>query len=149
VNPQTEGGWYELTVCERGEMKQDVEVSADQMQSALDADGHIALYIQFDTNKAVIKPESKSVIDEIVKLLGNKADLKVSIEGHTDSTGDPKKAKKLSEDRAMAVVTALTKAGVDKKRLKTAGWGATKPIADNDSDEGRAKNRRVELVKVD
>ncbi len=149
ISTNAEGAWYDLIACERGEMKQDVEVTAEAMQTALDADGHIALYINFDTNKATIKPESKPVVDEVVKLLTGQPELKLSIEGHTDDTGDPKKATKLSAERAKAVMAALVKAGVDGKRLKTAGLGAAKPIADNTTDEGRAKNRRVELVKID
>ena len=149
VLPGDDGDWYEMVVCERGEMKQDVTVSAGQMLSALDSDGHIALYILFDSNKAIIKAESEPIIAEIVKLMNDNEPLKLSVEGHTDSSGDAKLAKKLSEDRAKAVVKAVTKAGIDASRLKTAGWGASKPVADNSSEDGRAKNRRVELVKLE
>jgi OOP family OmpA-OmpF porin len=67
---------------------------------------------------------------------------------YVNNTGDPKKAEKLSTDRAKAVMVALVKAGVDGKRLETAGFGAKKPLADNATEEGRAKNRRLELVKA-
>ncbi len=117
------------------------------MLDALNKDGFIALYINFDTNKATIRPESKTIVDQIVKLLKENPGLKVSIEGHTDSTGTPVKNKKLSLERAQSVVNALTAAGVDKKRLSAVGWGQEKPVADNRSEEGKAKNRRVEIVK--
>ncbi len=74
-------------------------------------------------------------------------DLKIGVEGHTDNVGDPKKNKILSEDRAKAVVSAIVKQVIDASRLSASGFGHEKPIADNATDEGRAKNRRVELVK--
>ncbi len=73
--------------------------------------------------------------------------LRVSIEGHTDNVGDPAANKKLSSDRANAVMNALIAKGIDKSRLSSVGWGQEKPVADNGTDEGRAKNRRVEIVK--
>jgi OOP family OmpA-OmpF porin len=82
-----------------------------------------------------------------VKLLKDNPGLKVGIEGHTDSTGTPARNKTLSQQRAESVVSALVKAGIDAKRLSTAGWGQDKPIADNKTEEGKAKNRRVEIVK--
>jgi OmpA-OmpF porin, OOP family len=149
VTPRNDGVWYELTAMEVGEMKQDVSVSADDMSAALGSEGHIALYINFEANKATILPDSQGVIDEIHKLLSSNESLKVALEGHTDNTGDAKLAQKLSEDRAKAVQAALVKKGIAKPRIATRGFGPKKPIADNSSEEGRAKNRRVELVKVE
>lgn len=123
-------------------------IKADEMKKELDAKGHIALYINFDTDKATIKSESQPVIDEIQKLLTSNAGLKVAIEGHTDNSGEAAHNKKLSEDRAGAVKTALTGKGIDAGRLQAKGLGADKPIADNNSEEGKAKNRRVEIVKI-
>ena len=74
--------------------------------------------------------------------------LKISIEGHTDSTGTAVRNKTLSQQRAESVVSALVKAGIDAKRLSAKGWGQDNPIADNKTEEGRAKNRRVEIVKM-
>jgi outer membrane protein OmpA-like peptidoglycan-associated protein len=74
-------------------------------------------------------------------------ELKISVEGHTDSVGTPEKNKILSTDRAKAVVSAITKEGIDAQRLSSAGFGQDKPIGDNSTEEGKAKNRRVELVK--
>jgi OmpA-OmpF porin, OOP family len=139
------GRWYDITVVERQAMKQ--EVSFNSFLDELNATGHVALYINFDTGKAEIKPDSKDTIDKVVSMLKGTPDLKVSIEGHTDNVGDAQKNKVLSEDRAKAVKEALVKAGIETERLTTAGFGQEKPIADNATDEGKAKNRRVELVK--
>ena len=136
---------YQMTVVEREAMKQDV--SASGLLAALNAEGHVAIYINFDTNRADIKPESRPVIDQVVAMLKENPGLSLSVEGHTDTTGAPEKNKVLSQQRAKAVVTALVGAGIDAKRLSAVGLGQEKPIADNSSEEGRAKNRRVELVK--
>lgn len=144
----TQKGHYYLTVVERKAL--DVKASllpAEEMKKALDAAGHVTLYINFDFNKADIKPDSQPIIDEIVKLLNTSSDLRLTIEGHTDNVGTPDYNRKLSDDRARAVVAALTARGIASSRLNSAGFGQDNPIADNNSEEGRAKNRRVELVK--
>ncbi|WP_166920008.1 OmpA family protein [Flavobacterium poyangense] len=123
-------------------------IKADAIKKELETKGHIALYINFDTDKATIKTESLSIVDEIQKLLTSNPNLKIAIEGHTDNSGVPARNKKLSEDRANAVKTALTSKGISAARLQTKGWGADKPIADNTSEENKAKNRRVEIVKL-
>jgi outer membrane protein OmpA-like peptidoglycan-associated protein len=138
-------GTYVITVLEKETMKQDV--TASSMLDALNREGHIALYINFDTGKSTIKPESKPIINQIVEMLKANPDLKVNVEGHTDNTGDPKSNKTLSDERAKAVVSAIVAQGIEAKRLSAAGYGQDKPIADNKTEEGRAKNRRVELVK--
>jgi outer membrane protein OmpA-like peptidoglycan-associated protein len=139
------GDSYTLIIVEKKAMVQDITASA--MLDALNKQGFMALYINFDTNKATVKPDSKPIIDEMVTLLKGNPDLKVSVEGHTDSTGTPAKNKTLSQERAQSVVNALVGAGIDKKRLNAVGWGQDNPIADNRTEEGKAKNRRVEIVK--
>ena len=139
-----DGEGYDLTVLEKKGMEQDI--TANAMLDALNKDGFIALYINFDTNKATIKPESKPIVDQIVLLLKHNLTLKVSVEGHTDNTGAPARNKTLSQERAQSVMNALTTAGID-KRLSAVGWGQDKPMADNKTEEGKAKNRRVEIVK--
>jgi len=139
------GNDYTLTMIEREAMKQNV--TASDMLNALNTQGHVTLYINFDTGKSVIKPESQPVIDQIVSLMKDNPDIKLGVEGHTDNVGDPKKNKILSENRAKAVVSAIVKQGVNASRLSAAGFGQDKPIANNNTEEGRAKNRRVELVK--
>lgn len=122
-------------------------VTADAMQSQLASAGHVALYINFDTDKASIRPDGKPAVDEIAKLLQKDPSLKLTIEGHTDNVGDPAHNKTLSQQRADAVMGSLLAAGIAKERLSTVGLGDTKPVADNKDEAGRAKNRRVELVK--
>jgi OOP family OmpA-OmpF porin len=134
-----------LTVLESGEMAQ--EVTASDMLDALNKDGYMALYINFDTGKSDIKPESQSIIAQIVALLENNPSIKLSVEGHTDNVGNSQNNKTLSEQRAKAVVAAVVSQGINASRLSAVGWGQEKPIADNRSEEGRAKNRRVEIVK--
>jgi outer membrane protein OmpA-like peptidoglycan-associated protein len=112
-------------------------------------DGKIITYgITFDVGKSTIKPESMGEINRIVKLMQDNPDLKFSVEGHTDNTGNADANQALSEARSKAVVDKLIEMGIAKDRLQSAGKGQTSPLADNDTDEGRAKNRRVEFVKI-
>lgn len=104
--------------------------------------------IMFDVNKAILKPESMGVINEIAALMKEHQDLKFSIEGHTDSDGDDSLNLKLSEQRATAVKEALANAGIDGSRMQVKGMGESKPVSDNTSPEGKANNRRVEFVKI-
>ncbi|MDR3379934.1 OmpA family protein [Cupriavidus basilensis] len=143
------GGYTQIITVTEGQMKTVVGlVKADDMQKALDEKGHIALYLNFDTDKAAIRQDDQPVIDEIGKLLDKAPTLKLSIDGHTDNVGDEKHNQQLSKKRAEAVAAALIAKGVDKSRVRAEGFGASKPIADNASEEGRGKNRRVELVRV-
>jgi OmpA-OmpF porin, OOP family len=140
-----EGRNYELVIVEMEAMTQ--EVTADAMYDALNKDGFIALYINFDTGKSEIKPESMGTIEQIATVLKAHPDLKVSIEGHTDNVGTPQSNKTLSQQRAKSVMSAVAQKGVSVNRMTAVGWGQEKPIADNRSEEGKAKNRRVEVVK--
>jgi outer membrane protein OmpA-like peptidoglycan-associated protein len=117
------------------------------LKAALDKTGHVALYVNFDFAKASLKPDAAPVIAEVAKLLKDNASLKLTVEGHTDDIGGADANQKLSESRAAAVVAAIVAQGIAADRLSSAGFGASKPIADNTTDDGRAKNRRVELVK--
>jgi len=139
------GDDYYITIILKELMKQDV--TASSMFEALNRDGHIALYINFDTGKSIIRDESKPVIDQIVEMMKSNPDLKIGVEGHTDNVGTPASNKTLSEARAKSVVTAIVSQGIASERLSPAGFGQDKPISDNNTEEGRAKNRRVELVK--
>ncbi len=104
--------------------------------------------IRFDVNKATIRPESMGVINEIYEILEKNSGLMFSVEGHTDSDGDQDANQTLSEDRAKAVMDRLVLMGIDSQRLKYKGFGETKPIDTNDTNEGKANNRRVEFVKM-
>jgi len=103
--------------------------------------------IRFDVNKATLKPESMGPINKIYKLMVKYPDLKFSVEGHTDSDGDAALNQKLSEERAKAVMDKLIAMGISSDRLKSKGWGESKPIDNNATPEGKANNRRVEFVK--
>ncbi len=117
----------------------------DRMMS----DGKFITYgITFDVGKAVIKPESMGEINRIVQLLNENPALKFSVEGHTDNTGNAASNQTLSEARSKAIVDKLVSMGISADRLSSAGKGQNSPIADNGTDEGRAKNRRVEFVKL-
>jgi len=137
--------YYNLTIVEKQVMQQVIQ--ANEMFAALQKDGFIALDIRFDTDKATIQPESVAVVEQIAALLKANPDLKVGIEGHTDSTGTPERNKKLSDERAKAVVAAVAAKGIPAARMTPAGFGQDRPVADNRTEDGRAKNRRVEIVK--
>ena len=116
----------------------------DRMMS----DGKFITYgITFDVGKATIKPESMGEINRIVQLMTENPDLKFSVEGHTDNTGKEASNQTLSEQRSQAIVAKLVELGIAQDRLTAVGKGQNSPIADNNTDEGRAKNRRVEFVK--
>ena len=116
----------------------------DRMMS----DGKFITYgITFDVGKSTIKPESMGEINRIVQLMTENPDLKFSVEGHTDSTGNAASNQTLSEARSKAIVDKLVEMGIAADRLTSSGKGQNNPIADNATDEGRAKNRRVEFVK--
>jgi OOP family OmpA-OmpF porin len=142
-------GKYILTIVEKAAMEQQLAASADAFADGLKATGHIAVEgILFETGKADLKPESNAAIAEVAKLLKGDASLKLFVVGHTDNVGAIDGNMKLSQDRAQAVVQALVKThGIDALRLKSYGAGPYAPVASNDAEEGRAKNRRVELVK--
>lgn len=140
-----DGGFYKLDLVAIEAMEQ--AISANDILDALNKDGFIALYINFDTNKSEIKQESMPVVEQIAQLMKQNPALKLSVEGHTDNTGDAASNKKLSEQRAKAVSDALLAKGAAANRLSFKGWGMEVPIADNRKEEGRALNRRVELVK--
>ncbi len=121
---------------------------ASALKEALDREGHVALYVNFDFAKAVLKPDAAPVIAQVVKLMQDDPSLRLAIEGHTDNIGTRDYNMKLSTDRAASVVAAIVAKGIAAPRLKSQGFGFEKPVADNASGEGRAKNRRVELVKL-
>jgi outer membrane protein OmpA-like peptidoglycan-associated protein len=112
------------------------------------SDGKFIAYgIQFDINKSTIKPESMGTLNEILKMLKENTDLKFEIGGHTDSDGTAERNNQLSQERAEAVKKQLENMGVARERLTAKGYGSSKPLADNNSAENKAKNRRVEFIK--
>jgi OmpA-OmpF porin, OOP family len=140
---------YHVYIIEKKLMEQDVTANADTMAKSIKDTGKAAIYgIYFDSGKAEIKPESEPALNEIVKLLQADPKLKLYVVGHTDNVGTYDYNVKLSKDRADAVVKALTgKYGITASRLLACGDGPTAPVESNQTEEGRAKNRRVELVE--
>lgn len=122
--------------------------AAQQLAKDLEEFGRARVYgINFDTDSAAIRNESKPTLERIVSVLKSKADWQMTIEGHTDSTGSAAHNQTLSENRAKAVRDFLTAAGIAPVRLTAVGYGSDRPVAGNDTELGRAQNRRVELVK--
>jgi outer membrane protein OmpA-like peptidoglycan-associated protein len=142
-------GMYTINIIEKEAMNQDVVADANSMAGSIKETGKVAVYgIYFDTGKSVLKPESQGTLEQISKLLKADPNLKLYVVGHTDNVGIFDTNIKLSNDRAIAVVNALvSKFSVNAARLKAFGDGPTSPVASNDKEEGRALNRRVELVK--
>ena len=104
--------------------------------------------VNFDTNKADIKPGSYQVLDDAVDVLKKNPQVKLEVRGHTDNRGSAKYNQQLSEKRAKSVVDYFVSKGIEQTRMKSAGYGLTKPAASNDTPEGRAQNRRVELKPI-
>jgi outer membrane protein OmpA-like peptidoglycan-associated protein len=121
---------------------------AESLKAELDKNGRVALYINFDFNKATLRPDAKPIIAQVLKLLQDNPDLKLSINGHTDNVGLHDYNVKLSQMRAATVVSSLVAAHIAPDRLSSGGFGPDQPIDDNSTEKGRAKNRRVELVKM-
>lgn len=140
---------YRLTIVEKEAMKQEVVADAAAMGNDINATGHVPVYgIYFDTGKSEIKPESEAALAEIAKLLKDNGTLGIYVVGHTDNVGSLDSNMKLSKNRADAVAKALTaKYRITASRLKPYGVASLSPVASNDTADGKAKNRRVELVK--
>lgn len=140
--------YKQTEVVEQG-MEQQVEADASALADAITKTGSVAVYgITFETGKATLEPASEAVLGEIVTLLNEHTDWRFEVQGHTDNVGGKAANMALSEQRAKAVVAWLTSQGIDGARLVAKGYGDSEPVADNTTDEGRAKNRRVELKKI-
>lgn len=120
-----------------------------RLRQLMDADGRVAVDINFASDSARILEASAPQLEAIAELLEEDAGVHLSVIGHTDDTGTPERNQKLAEGRAEAVVAALLDRGIDAARLASSGRGHNEPVAPNDTAEGRAANRRVELVRVD
>jgi OmpA-OmpF porin, OOP family len=140
---------YRLTTVEKQAMQQEVVASAEVMGNDIHATGHVSVYgIYFDTAKSDIKPESDAAIAEIAKLLQGNGALKLYVVGHTDNVGSFDANMQLSRNRAESVIKELVaKHHIAADRLKPHGVSSLAPVASNDTEDGKQKNRRVELVK--
>jgi outer membrane protein OmpA-like peptidoglycan-associated protein len=114
-----------------------------------DAKGFIDIYgINFDIGKAIVKPESLPIVEQITSYMKEHPDLRIMIEGHTDNTGKDEMNMTLSDKRAASIKAEIIKGGIDAGRMETVGYGASKPIADNKTAAGRTQNRRVTIKKL-
>jgi OmpA-OmpF porin, OOP family len=141
-------GYRQTAVLVKG-MEQEMVANADAWADEINRTGSCSIYgILFDTGKSTIQAESKECLDEVVKLLRANPTWRMQIEGHTDNVGAKAANQTLSEQRAAAVVAWLTANGIEKSRLTSRGFGDSTPVADNTTEEGRSKNRRVALKKL-
>ena len=149
IDVANRGETYSLTIIEKAAMTQQVEFTAAELAKTLNEKGSIALHnILFDTGKATLKPESSKELQLVVSVLKADVSLKIEIQGHTDNVGVKAANLTLSQQRADAVRDYLVKnGGIAAARLTAVGFGDTKPVAPNTTDDGKAQNRRVELVK--
>lgn len=148
VGVYNNGDTYELNIVEKQLMQQDIVADAASLAQSIKNKGKVEIYgIYFDTAKSDIKPESEPALKQIAKLLQDSPNLKLYVVGHTDNVGGIDANLKLSKERAEAVVKALVdKHSVSASRLRAFGVGPLAPVESSQTEEGRAKNRRVELV---
>ena len=142
-------GRYELEIVDEAGLDLSLEFDAAAMFDALTRDGKVAIYgILFDVDRAALRPGSGEVIDTVAEVLKANPDLRIEVQGHTDSTGAAERNRQLSLERAQSVAAALGLYGVEANRLVPRGFGPDQPVADNADEQGRQQNRRVELVRV-
>ena len=146
----TTGDNYSLTVVEKAAMEQEVVAYTRPMARDIKETGHVAIYgIYFDHDSYHIEPESAATLEAIAEMLKTNSTLNIYVVGHTDMTGDLEYNMRLSGERAQAVVDALVKEyGIASNRLKAKGIGPLSPVTTNRTEEGKKRNRRVELVKM-
>jgi outer membrane protein OmpA-like peptidoglycan-associated protein len=140
---------YELTAIKEKQMEQVMTANADGWAQQINQSGRVSVYgINFDTGKSTIRPDSEPALNEVVKLLQANPAWAMVVAGHTDNVGAQAANLALSRDRAQSVISWLSLHGVAGARLVAAGFGDTRPVAENQDEAGRQKNRRVDLVKL-
>lgn len=153
-----EGDKYNITLHPKGYMfsnftinlLKDTRTQVEIPLTALRAGAKLLLHdILFDVNQAFLRPESYAELDRVVRLMNENPELKIEIQAHTDNTASAGYNKKLSDRRADSALQYLVENGIDKSRMRSVGYGATKPVADNSTEEGRQLNRRVELLIIE
>lgn len=145
VRPWNDGAAYDLSILEERDF--DPSMLASDLTDGLSKNGKAVVHIKFDFDKGVLRADAAPVIQQIVSVLQAQPSLKLEVDGHTDGIGNEAHNKLLSKARADAVLTAIQSAGVPAARLTSVGFGSSAPMGDNANSEGRAQNRRVELVK--
>lgn len=149
VLTDTGGRAYLMSAVKESEVNQVMTTDATAMAASIEKTGHVAIYgVTFDNGQSTIKPQSAAALAEMVTLLKSNPSWRMQIEGHTDNVGTAAVNTGLSIRRAAAVEAWLVAHGVDGGRLTHAGYGDSRPVGDNTTEDGRAKNRRVELVKL-
>jgi OmpA-OmpF porin, OOP family len=149
VHVAADGVNYQMIAVRTKQMEQAMKAGAEGWAEQINQTGRVSIYgINFDTGKATIRLDSEKVLVEMVTLLQKQAEWALLIAGHTDNAGTDAVNGPLSRQRAEAVIAWLGAKGIDKSRLVAAGFGSNRPVADNGTDEGKAKNRRVDLVKI-
>jgi len=140
---------YTLEIIDEKPLVPVLSFGAEELKKALDTDGRIAVYgINFTVDSDRLQLGAEKILSEFVKLMTLYPDLKIEIQGHTDNTGSAQHNLDLSGKRAESVKNFILLFGVESSRLVSKGYGLTKPIESNETEEGRAKNRRVELAKI-
>jgi len=140
---------YELITVKQKQMEQVMTANADGWAREINQSGRVSIYgINFDTGKSTIRADSATALNEVVKLLQANPSWAMVVAGHTDNSGTQAINLPLSRQRAESVIAWLSAHGIEAARLVPAGFGDARPVADNTSDEGRQKNRRVDLVKL-
>ncbi len=143
-------GAYEIEIIDEAGLDLGLEFDADAMLNALNSVGRVAIYgILFDVDRADLRAGSGEVLDTVAMVLKGNPALRIEVQGHTDATGTAARNRDLSLERAETVAAALALYGVEAGRLMPRGFGPDQPVADNDTEEGRQQNRRVELVRLD
>lgn len=143
------GNSTSIQIVQEKAFKQTIKkVTSAKIEKDLLNAGKSILHINFDTDKATLKADGSEAVREIIKVLNNNPDIKIAINGYTDNTGAKEHNQKLSENRALTVKNEIIKAGINKDRLTSKGFGQDDPLAGNDTEEGKSQNRRVELVKL-
>jgi outer membrane protein OmpA-like peptidoglycan-associated protein len=122
------------------------DADGEALYTSLTGQGRLIVPFVFDPGKDDLDSSSQPLVDRIVAMMQRHADLSLRIEGHTDNSGDPDANMRLSAERAFAIRDKLVAANIDRKRIDAVGVGGLQPLADNGTAEGRAKNRRIELV---
>jgi outer membrane protein OmpA-like peptidoglycan-associated protein len=140
---------YLVEIIDEKSLNPVLSFGAEELKKALDVDGRIAVYgINFAVNSDRLELGAEKIISEVVKLLTLYPDLKIEIQGHTDNTGSAAHNLALSNRRANTVKDFILLFGVNSSQMTSKGFGMTEPVESNDTEEGKAKNRRVELVKI-
>lgn len=127
-------------------MKQ--EIVANEMFEKINSGLPLALYINFETGKSAVKGDSENIVQELYQMMSENPTLQILVEGHTDNVGNKTSNQILSEQRAASLKSALVQKGIGTDKIKTVGFGQEQPLADNSTDDGKAKNRRIEIKKI-